>query len=149
MLGAGNHTIVKHCRRFSAVMSLSFLALLLRWTPCPSKPLPLQPVVIAKSDHLGTAIPKTRWAIVLFGFCHLLRPSVLMQDYPKLDKFKDALKQAAQTLTTIRVVFADATANSGVLFSLSLSATAFCLLHNASPHAVKVAANAPSSLPLS
>lgn len=41
-----------------------------------------------------------------------------MQDYPKLDKFKDALKQAAQTLTTIRVVFADATANSGVVFSL-------------------------------
>ena len=36
-----------------------------------------------------------------------------MQDYPKLDKFKDALKQAAQTVTTIKIVFADATANSG------------------------------------
>ena len=39
----------------------------------------------------------------------------MMQDYPKLDKFKDALKQAAQTITSIKVVFADATVNSGVL----------------------------------
>ena len=37
----------------------------------------------------------------------------VMQDYPKLDKFKDALKQAAQTITSIKVVFADATVNSG------------------------------------
>ena len=39
-----------------------------------------------------------------------------MQDYSKLDKFKDALKQAAQTVSTIKIVFADATVNSGALF---------------------------------
>lgn len=43
-----------------------------------------------------------------------------MQDYPKLDKFKDALKQAAQTITTIKIVFADASANSGASIASSL-----------------------------
>ena len=37
----------------------------------------------------------------------------VVQDYTQLDKFKDALKQAAQTVTTLKVVFADASANSG------------------------------------
>lgn len=36
-----------------------------------------------------------------------------MQDYSQLSKFKDALKQAAQTITTVKVVYADATVNSG------------------------------------
>lgn len=56
--------------------------------------------------------------------CHWLvtasETRCIMQDYPKLDKFKDALKQAAQTITTIKVVFADASANSGALMAFPL-----------------------------
>lgn len=36
-----------------------------------------------------------------------------MQDYPELSKFKDALRQAAETITAVRTVFSDASANSG------------------------------------
>jgi hypothetical protein len=36
-----------------------------------------------------------------------------MQDYPELSKFKDALRQAAETITTVKTVFSDASANSG------------------------------------
>ena len=45
-------------------------------------------------------------------FCSGL-PDSDMQDYPELSKFKDALRQAAETITAVRTVFSDASANSG------------------------------------
>ena len=46
-------------------------------------------------------------------FCSGL-PDFAMQDYPELSKFKDALRQAAETITAVRTVFSDASANSGM-----------------------------------
>ncbi len=43
----------------------------------------------------------------------LLSQITLIQDYPELSKFKDALRQAAETITTVKTVFSDASANSG------------------------------------
>ena len=57
-----------------------------------------------------------------------------MQDYPKLDKFKDALKQAAQTITSIKVVFADATVNSGALAAFPLLLILLLIWHLHTPY---------------
>ena len=38
-----------------------------------------------------------------------------MQDYTQLSEFKDALRQAAESITAVRTVFSDASSNSGEL----------------------------------
>jgi len=36
-----------------------------------------------------------------------------IQDYPQLTQFKDALRQAAETITAVKTVFSDASVSSG------------------------------------
>lgn len=80
----------------------------------------------------------------------LLTLNVFVQDSSQLDEFKDALRQAAQTITTIKIVFADASANAGarclyfvyVLLSLLhgvLQSTAYAAAH--SSHCLSLSSN--------
>ena len=49
-----------------------------------------------------------------------------MQDYSQLSDFKDALRQAAESITAVRTVFSDASSNSGELCQAIASNT--CLI---------------------
>ncbi|KAL3145268.1 hypothetical protein ABBQ32_001008 [Trebouxia sp. C0010 RCD-2024] len=66
------------------------------------------------------------------------------QDYSQLDEFKDALRQAAQSIATIKIVFADASANSGAMQYFGIKDTdvpAFAI-HDATNNAKYMAAKA-------
>lgn len=66
------------------------------------------------------------------------------KDYSDLSKFKDALRQAAETITTVKTVFSDASANSGAMqyFGIKDTDTPAFAIHDAGSNSKYLLANA-------